>query len=198
MGTSAIELISNITPLLLGMAGVCAGIALALAVGRHFLYEHGEDDLQPVSKRVTHVFGFLAAIGFVSVGGANLARRWATDSTLNPAISGRGSSLVPQGASKGGSYSNLGDLIMSQANPNPEHMSTSDAQTTLTDPDASPGDVYYSGLVLNNSTEAATPEMTLAFLLYGQDSEEYKEAYIKAYGEDDYNAWRNSRNQSNS
>lgn len=114
MGQSALEMISAITPLMLGLAGICACIALAMALGRYFMYEHGNDDLQPASKRITHVFGFIAAIGFVSVGGMNLAKKWATDSTINPAINGSGTSLVPEGAAKGNSYSNLGDLIMSQ------------------------------------------------------------------------------------
>lgn len=196
MGQSALEMISAITPLMLGLAGICACIALAMALGRYFMYEHGNDDLQPASKRITHVFGFIAAIGFVSVGGMNLAKKWATDPTINPSINGAGSSLVPEGAAKGNSYSNIGDLIMSQTKVE-EHMSTDDAQSVVNNPDATAGEVRYAGLVLNYNTEGATPEMIWAsFAPGGVYSEEYKQAFINAYGEEAYNNWRNSQNQS--
>lgn len=191
MGDSASELISTITPFLLGTAGICACIALAMAIGRYFLYEHGADDLQPVSKRVTHVFGYLAAIAFVAVGGANMAKQWKDNTQLNPAANGAGSSLVPEAASKGNSYSNIGDLIMDQSKV-PDNMSADEAGVVVHDPNSTPGDVQYAGLVLNNNIEGATPEMISAAFFHGQNSEEYKEAFINAYGEDAYNKWRES------
>ncbi len=117
MGTSAQDLLSSLTPALLGMAGVCAAIALVMALMRHLLYEHGNDDLQPASKRVTHVFGFLAAIGFVAGAGSSAATQWSKNQALNPAAGGGGSSLLPSGIQGASSYSNIGDLIMANTNP---------------------------------------------------------------------------------
>lgn len=114
MGASALNMINQITPLLLGLSGICGLIALVMALGRHFLYEHGNGDLQPVSKRITHVFGFLFAMGFIPVIGVNLAGKIAASSTPGQT----GSSLVPADAARGNSYSNIGQLIMSQTHPN--------------------------------------------------------------------------------
>lgn len=117
MGHSAREMLMSVTPALLGIAGVCAAIAIVMALMRHLLYEHGNDDLQPASKRVTHVFGFLAVIGCVAGAGTTAATKWALSPTLNPATSG-GTSLLPSSIRDAGSYSNMGDLIMSHTNPN--------------------------------------------------------------------------------
>lgn len=135
MGHEALNYISSLTPLLLGMAGVCACIALAMALGRHFLYEHGNDDLQPLSKRVTHVFGFLAAIGFTAVGGTHLATRWAASEDLNPAVSGSGTSLLPTSlaTSSGKTATNLGDLLMSLNTSQPTKMTKEEAQAIVKD-----------------------------------------------------------------
>ena len=180
MGQSALEMISAITPLMLGLAGICACIALAMALGRYFMYEHGNDDLQPASKRITHVFGFIAAIGFVSVGGMNLAKKWATDSTINPAIGGSGSSMVPEGAAKGNNYSNIGDLIMGQAK---DHKLTDeqadDIAETVTEFEKQYHEEYGEGG--NAEFEAFKAEFKEKY------GEELYNQFVSAYGENNYN-----------
>ena len=181
MGQTALEMISTITPLMLGLAGICACIALAMALGRYFMYEHGNDDLQPASKRITHVFGFIAAIGFVSVGGMNLAKKWAADSTINPSIDGSGTSMVPEGAAKGNSYSNIGDLIMGEAK---DHKLTQEnidgAAELVTGFDAAYREAY--GEEGNEEFEKFKQEFA------EKNGEEFKRQFIEEYGEDKYNA----------
>ena len=149
MGTQALEFLKTLTPAILSIAGVCAAVAIVAAVIRHFMYEHGSDDYQPLAKRFTHVFGFLAAIGFVSIGGVRVADRIASSNAISGVVTSKaGSSLLPEQLSGGSkSASNLGDLLMGTVKGNPEHMSQEEASDVTKNAMENPGGESFDSVV---------------------------------------------------
>lgn len=114
------DTISWITPIttgLLGIAGICALLAIVTAVVRYFINgEHSSQDRSALTGRVIHVFGYIAVFCLLLGGGGQLA-----DSVMNNAASNQikneaGTSWTPSGVNNGNRYNNLGDMLADSAN----------------------------------------------------------------------------------
>lgn len=133
MFDQSLSFLSSIGPVLLGVGGVCAAIAIALAVMRHFAYEHDDDDTQTLKTRFIHVFGFIAALGVVVGGGSGLADSLKNNSISNQIAADAGNGFLPDGvAASTPSYDNMGDLINSFADEE-THVSHEEAGNNIAD-----------------------------------------------------------------
>lgn len=130
----SLAFLQSIPDILLGIGGICAIIAIIVAVLRYFAYEHDEEDTSTLKIRFMHVCGMIAAIGVVVGGGSKLGQQITQNGISNQIQADAGSGFLPDGVqSSTPHYDSMGDLINSFAPDTPDHVSAEEAGDNIQD-----------------------------------------------------------------